>query len=453
MFSRIMNSIVAAAVVTAAGGVGVAVAKSGTAGGDTISVDTRLGQRVLKHGEQQRVFLRIGVRGIRRDDDGVERTPANISLVIDRSGSMNGAKIRKARDAAKMAIDRLGRRDIVSVIAFDDKIRTLAEAARVRDPDSFHDRIDDIRVGGSTAIFAAVKEAAREIRRNKSSRRLNRIILISDGKANVGPSKPHHFEKLGRQLGRDGISVTTIGLGNGYNEDLMAELARTSDGNHAFARTAADLRDIFNQEFDDVLSVTGQDIEIIIRTKAGVTPLRTLGRPGEINGNEVRLRLNQVYGTAEYSLQLELKVPAGLPIGESDLVDVEVNYTPSSGGRRRIEQSVAGRFSPSDEEVRGSIDPKVMEPILELQARQRSRQAVELRDKGKVEEARKVLRDNAAELGRGQQLYQLKSSRLRKLQENSAKAAATIADRDKWNTSRKQMREDQSNRQGASVKY
>ncbi len=453
MFSKIASSLIVAAAVTAVGGFGSAVAKSGDPSGDTIEIDTRLGQRVLKHGVSQRVFLRIGVRGIRREDDDVERTPANISLVIDRSGSMNGNKIRKARDAAKMAINRLSGRDIVSIVAFDDKIRTLARATRVRDPDELHDRINDIRVGGSTAIFAAVQEAAREIRRNKSSRRLNRIILISDGKANVGPSKPHHFEKLGRRLGRDGISVTTIGLGNGYNEDLMAELARTSDGNHAFARTAADLRDIFNQEFDDVLSVTGQDIEIIIRTKAGVTPLRTLGRPGEIDGNEVRLRLNQVYGTAAYSLQLELEVPAGMPVGETDLVDVEVNYTPSTGGRRRIEQSVAGRFSPSDDEVRRSIDPKVMEPILELQARRRSRQAIELRDKGKVEEARKVLRDNAAELKRGQQLYRLKSSRLRKLQENSAKAAASIRDRAKWNTSRKQMREDQSNRQGASVKY
>lgn len=453
MLRQFFGASVAALAVAMAGSTGAAVAKSGTASGDTIAVDTRLGQRVLKHGESQRVFLRIGVRGIRRDDDDAERTPANISLVIDRSGSMKGAKIRKAREAAKMAINRLGGRDIVSVIAFDDKIRTLARAARVRYPEDIHERIDDIHVGGSTAIFAAVKEAAREIRRNRSSRRLNRIILISDGKANVGPSKPHHFERLGRRLGRDGISVTTIGLGNGYNEDLMSELARTSDGNHAFARTAADLRDIFNQEFDDVLSVTGQDIEIIIRTKAGVTPLRTLERPGEIDGNEVRLRLNQVYGTAEYSLQLELDVPAGLPIGKADLVDVEVNYTPSSGGRRRIEQSVAGRFSPSDDEVKDSIDPKVMEPVLELEARKRSRQAIELRDKGKVEEARKVLRDNAYALEQGQRRYRLKSSRLQKLQRNSAEAAASIDDRAKWNTSRKQMREDQSNRQGASVKY
>ncbi|MFT5508581.1 MAG: Ca-activated chloride channel family protein [Hyphomicrobiaceae bacterium] len=444
------------AALASAGFSGAVGAKSGDQargdGGDTIAVTTRLGQRILRHGVSQRVFLRIGVRGIRRESDE-QRTPANISLVIDRSGSMRGQKIQKARDAAKMAINRLGARDIASIVAFDDKVNTLARAIRVTDPSNFHHRIDDIRVGGSTAIYAAINEAARQIRRNKSSRRLNRIILISDGKANVGPSKPHHFEELGRRLGRDGISVTTIGLGNGYNEDLMSELARTSDGNHAFARTASDLTKIFNQEFDDVLSVTGQDIEIIIRTKAGVTPLRTLGRPGDIDGNEVRIRLNQVYGTAEYSLQLELDVPSGMPIGNSELVDVEVNYTPSKGERRRIEKTVAGRFSPSEEEARASIDPKVMEPILELEARHRSRQAIKLRDEGKIKEARKALRANAAELEQGQRRYRLKSKRLQKLQANSAKAAASIDDRAKWNTSRKQMREDQSNRQGAAVKY
>jgi Ca-activated chloride channel homolog len=430
----------------------IAIAKSETAARDTIEVNARLGQSVLKYGAAQRVFLRIGIRGI-RSERAEHRTPANIALVIDRSGSMGGNKIARARDAASMAINRLSATDVASVVVFDDKINTLVKATRVDDPDEFHYQIERIRVGGSTAIYAAVQAAARQIRRNKSSRRLNRIILMSDGKANVGPSKPHHFEELGRRLGSEGISVTTIGLGNSYNEDLMSELASTSDGNHAFARTAADLTKIFNQEFDDVLSVTGQDVEIIIRTKAGVVPLRTLGRPGAINGNVVRIRLNQVYGTAEYSLQLELDVPAGLPIGENDLVDIEVAYTPSKGERRRIAKSVMGRFSRSDDEVRASIDSRVMEPILELQARKRSRAAIELRDKGRIEEARKLLRDNVVELERGQKKYNIRSKRLQKLQSNNKAAASSIADRARWNASRKQMREDLSNRQGAKLKY
>lgn len=429
-----------------------AAAKSNRDARDTIAVDARLSQSILREGRSQRVFLRIGIRGIESKD--VEaRTPANIALVIDRSGSMGGDKIMRAREAAKMAINRLSRTDVASVVVFDDKIDTLVKATRVRDPDQFHYRIDSIRVGGSTAIYAAVEEAAREVRRNKSKRRLNRIILMSDGKANVGPSKPHNFESLGARLGEEGISVTTIGLGNGYNEDLMFELATASDGNHAFARTAGDLTKIFNQEFDDVLSVTGQDVEIIIRTKAGVMPLRTLGRRGEIDGNTVRIRLNQVYGSAEYSLQLELDVPGGMPIGESDLVDVEVNYRPTTGDRRRIAKSVSGRFSRSDDEARGSIDPDVMAPILELEARERSRAAIKLRDKGRVEEARKALRENAMALSAGQKKYRIKSERLQQLQSNNEAAAASIADKGKWNASRKQMREDLSNRQGAKLKY
>ncbi len=451
MFCKYLTTI-GIATLSVLSGPGVDVAASQRVKSDTISVNARLGQSVLKYGASQRVFLRISVRGI-QNDSSEHRIPANIALVIDRSGSMRGNKIARARDAANMAINRLSATDIASVIVFDDKIDTLVKATRVRDPDKFHVRIDNIRAGGKTAIYAAVKEAAREIRRNKSPRRLNRIILMSDGRANVGPSKLHHFEELGERLGQEGISVSTIGLGNGYNEDLMSELAATSDGNHAFARTASDLTKIFNQEFDELLSVTGQDIEIIIRTQSGVVPLRTLGRAGMIDGNMVRIKLNQVYGTAEYSLQVELDVPSDLPLGETDLVDVEVNYSQSSGERRRIAKTVVGRFSSSEDDVRRSIDPEVMEPILELEARKRSREAIELRDKGQIEEARKLLRDNAVRLDLGQKKYRIKSKRLQKLQSNSEAAAASIADKREWNASRKQMREDLSNRQGAKLKY
>lgn len=419
---------------------------------DTISVNARLGQSVLKYGERQRIFLRIAIRGIRHERNE-HRTPSNIALVIDRSGSMGGSKIVRAREAASMAINRLSSTDVASVVVFDNRIDTIVRATRVDEPDEFHYQIERIQVGGSTAIYAAVQAAASEIRRHKSPRRLNRIILMSDGKANVGPSKPYHFEDLGRELGAEGISVTTIGLGNGYNEDLMTELAATSDGNHAFARTASDLTKIFNQEFDDVLSVTGQDVEIIIRTKAGVRPIRTWGRPGRIDGNVVRLRLNQVYGTAEYSLQLELDVPAGLPLGESELVDIDVAYTPSKGERRRIARSVSGRFSRSGEEVENSIDARVMEPILELQARKRSREAIKLRDKGRVDAAKKLLEQNVQELSAGQRRYGIDSARLKTLQRNNAAAAAGIDDRAQWATTRKQIREDLSNRQGAQRKY
>ncbi len=425
---------------------------SANSGRDTIDVDARLSQRLLKEGATQRVYLRIGVKG-RQSETATPRTPSNISLVLDRSGSMRGPKMQKAREAAKIAISRLGAGDIASVIMFDNKIDTIVDARPVSDPREFRSRIDTIRARGNTAIYAAVEEGARQIRRNKTSQRLNRIILVSDGLANVGPSKPEHFEALGQRLGGEGISVTTIGLGERYNEDLMSQLAATSDGNHAFARTAQDLTNFFNQEFDELLSVTGQEIEIIIRTRAGVTPLRTVGRQGRISGNETRLRLNQIYGTSEYSLQLELNVPASTASGIKDLVDVDVRYISSAGQHRTITRTVSAQFSASDADINASVDPTVMEPILELQARERSRQAIRLRDKGRIDEARKLLTENATQLELGQKKYRIKSKRLQQLQANSRKSAASIADKRKWNASRKQFRQEQSNSYGASTKY
>lgn len=423
-----------------------------TGGSDAITVDTRLGQRILRQGKTQKVYLRIAIKG-RRDVTERERTPVNVALVIDRSGSMKGNKIAKARDAAAMAVDRLSGSDIASLVVFDDKIDTLVPARRVTSHSYFKDRIDGVYARGRTAIFGAVERAARELRKNKRRGRPSRIILMSDGQANVGPSNASAFADLGRKLGNDGITVSTIGLGRGYNEDLMAQLASASDGNHAFARTAEDLTRIFNGEFDDVLSVSAQDIEVIIETRGGVRPLRTLGRRGEIDGNETRIKVRQVYGTSATSLQVELEVDSDVAVGEIDLAEVTVKFTDKDGARHQITTNARGRFSLRDDEVQASIDPVVMEPILELEARERYERVIKLRDKGRVKEAKRVLQLNARELDAGQKRYRINSSRLKKLSERSRVQAASIEDRAKWNSSRKQMRMDQSNTYGAKQKY
>ena len=89
---------------------------------ESLKVDTRLGYKLLRAGAKQRVYLRIGLTGIHDPDESeTVRAPVNIALVIDRSGSMRGAKMAKAREAAIMAVDRLTRRDIASVISFSKK--------------------------------------------------------------------------------------------------------------------------------------------------------------------------------------------------------------------------------------------------------------------------------------------------------------------------------------------
>ena len=416
--------------------------------GSAVDIDARLSQKILRADTTQKVYLRIAIRG-RRDGEAGGRSPVNVALVVDRSGSMGGDKIVKAREAAIMAVDRLTGTDFGSVVMFDHQVDVLVPAQRVSNHDVFRSRIAEITSRGQTAIHAAVEEAAREIARNKRAGTLNRIILMSDGLANVGPREPIDFERLGQRLGGQGITVTTIGLGNGYNEDLMSRLASASDGNHAFARTAGDLTRIFNQEFNDVLSVTAHDIEVIIETRAGVRPLRSLGRASEIDGHRVKLRVAQAYGTADYSLQVELEVPAGIANGEREIADVRVSYVrPDHPGREERRTQVTARFSKLDSEARASVDPVVMAPIIELETRERTRAAVELRDKGRIEEARKAFEADAAANRAARTLYKLEakdSVRLEQLERSSREAAAQVADRDKWTSQRKLQRQLQGN--------
>ena len=93
--------------------------------------------------------------------------------------------------------------------------------------------------------------------------------------------------------------MTTIGLGLGYNEDLMARLAQSSEGNHAFAEGAEDLARIFNLEFGDLFAVTAQDIQLEISCAPGVRPIRVLGREALVSGQKITARLGHLAGVQE----------------------------------------------------------------------------------------------------------------------------------------------------------
>ena len=368
--------------------------------GQPIGLEARLANTVMKGGEAGKNYLKVALQGC-KPEPSQSRMPVNVAFVIDRSGSMQGMPIAQAREAAVMAVNRLLPTDIASVVIFDNRIDVLAPAQPVADPAHFADLIRQVGARGSTAIHGGVLAGAAEVAKNRDARRLNRVVLLSDGQANVGPSRPEEFAALGRLLLSQGISVSTIGLGLGYNEDLMLQLARASDGNHAFAREPTDLVQIFNKEFDDVLGSCAQTVSIDIELKAGIKPVRALSRDGTIEGQRASFTLNQVYAATEHYVLLEVeldKSQAGAT--EQELGLVKVAYTaPDTGARQALEATVRGRFSDSEAEVKAGYDSKVAEAVVEQVTRERARRAVELQDQGKTKEARELLLQNASEIG------------------------------------------------------
>ena len=416
--------------------VAVAVLGSGLASAAQVKLNVGLGQPFLMAGKKQTTYLKVGLTGFEIKND--KRSPVNVAIVIDKSGSMSGEKIAKARDAAIMAVGKLDSRDIVSVVAYDHTVTVLVPATKCTDKTAVYAAIRRLEAGGNTALFAGVSRGAAELRKFLDKERVNRVILLSDGLANVGPSSPAELAALGASLIKEQISVTTIGLGTGYNEDLMTQLAQKSDGAHYFAENATDLARLFKGEFGDVLSVAAQEVAIRIQCAPGIRPVRVLEREAEVDGQTVLTTLNQIYSGQERYVVLEIEVPAGKVDTSHEVATVSVSYANmATKTTDRLTSAMAVRFTENPEEVAKHRNGDVMVAVVELIATLTNKRAVELRDQGKIEEARKLLNDNGAFLTANATLY--KSKRLQDYGDANDIQADNL-DGLNWERNRKEMR-------------
>ena len=421
----------------------------------SLRIDPQLSQRLVKTGETTRLYLRLGIKA-ERVQRRIDRAPLNVALVIDRSGSMQGARIEGARTAAMMAIDRLGPNDIVSVVSYDDKVEIEVPATRATNREAIKDRIRRLTPRGSTAIHAGLMGGLGEIRKFKSRDYVNRVILLSDGLANVGPSSPDHFARLGREFASDGITVSTIGLGLGYNEDLMAKLASNADGSHVFVQEPADLAQFLARELNDAHSIFAQDIDITIELKGRVVPLRSLGRNAEIKGSRVAYKVGQLMEGIEQVLIAELEVPADLASTADDVATIAVSYQ-ALGSSERVTRTERVRLaaSTSTSDVEASRSAEVMRDVTLLTAREAKSEAIKLRDAGRVEEARQKFQQNAADIAQQASKYgfRLDGTVAEEAQANTAAAAPATASPEAWNKQRKIMRGQDAYSPGASQRY
>lgn len=402
-------------------------------------VRVELSQRRLFTGSPGRVYVQVAVTGAPQEGG---RAPVNTAIVLDRSGSMSGEKLEHAKLAAIAALDRLSPDDIVAVVAYESNVQVLVPATRASDRREIARAIRALGPGGSTALYAGVSRGAHEVRKFLAANRINRVILLSDGLANVGPSSPEVLAQLGASLAKEGISVSTVGLGLDYNEDLMTRLARASDGNHAFVERPELLASIFDREFGELLSIVAKDVEVEIDCPAGVRPVRVLGRDAEIAGRKVFVRLGQLSARQERYVLLEAEVSPRAAGREFDVAKVAVGLAGVRDGRARV--SLSGRaslaFTRSSAEAERSVQRDIMVSVVEQIGNETNKQALALRDQGRVREATELLQSNNTYIEGNAARFQ--SDKLRRQSEQTKDAAANLDERN-WVKKRKEMREEQ----------
>ncbi len=402
----------------------------------SVVVTSEISHPLVRSGTAQTAYLKIAVRGKPAPKDEA-RAPVNVAIVLDKSGSMGGQKIAEARRAATLAVERLHPDDIVSVVTYDSVVHVVVPATKAVDKQSIKAAINGIHSSGQTALFAGVAKGAAELRKFLDPERVNRVILLSDGMANVGPSSPGELAALGASLSKEGIAVTTIGLGLGYNEDLMARLAQSSEGNHAFAEGAEDLARIFNLEFGDLFAVTAQDIQLEISCAPGVRPIRVLGREALVSGQKITARLGHLAGVQERFLLVEVELPRLPSKGAHPVASTSVSYRAKGGSHGKASGKVHVRTSSDPKAIESAVTKPVMVSVTEMLVAEQNKVAIRLRDEGRKKEAKKVMQRNVEMLQKRAKKY--KSKRLR---QQAPKAKRTLIDFESvdWNRTRKRLR-------------
>lgn len=373
---------------------------------EPVRLHVDLDRTVLPAGSTERAVVKIGLDCLKLPSRG-SRPPVNLSLVIDRSGSMGGDKIAKAREAALELVRRLGPDDIVSIVAYDSNVEVLVPAQRVGRARGLEEAICSLEAGGNTALYGGVVRGANEVRRHiENERYVHRVILLSDGQANVGPSSPDDLGRLGASLMKEGIAVTTIGLGLGFNEDLMTRLAERSDGNTYFVEDSSDLPCIFAAELGDVLNVVARRVVIEIDFPEGVRPLNFVGRDGSVRGQRAELTLNQLYGGQEKFALVEVEVSPAKPGVEREIARARVSY--EDVVNQRAATLTANRnvkFSTDETAVVASANHAVQSDYAVNVLAVAKDKAIALADAGRKDEAAAVIRERAQELKRMADVY------------------------------------------------
>jgi len=243
------------------------------------------------------------------------RPALGLSLVLDRSGSTDGMPLEAARDAAARAVQRLHPDDVVSAVLFDDRIETLAAPDRCRTQNHLTERLRKVEARGGTNLSGGWlrgrqhMEQAVALMENAAS--LRRIVLLTDGCANEGITDRDTLVELARTARMQGITTTTIGVGEHYDDSLLRAMADAGGGNAWYVECADHAQDVFAEELGNLLTVAAQNLTVTLTLHPDVEMLVVHSDwPRVANTGCITFDLGDLYASEPKPLLFEVLIPA-----------------------------------------------------------------------------------------------------------------------------------------------
>ncbi len=336
--------------------------------------------------------------GVVRPED-YPRPPLNIALVLDTSGSMAAAnKIGFVKDAARAMIDRLRYGDRFALVAYDDLARVLLPSEALEDRTRAKAIIDRLSPGGSTNLGAGLLEGYRQGRRYYLPEGINRVLLLSDGLANRGITSPRELSRIATGEAGGGISLTTFGVGQDFNEDLLASMSESGRGTYYYIDQAYRIPEMLAREFSLLQRVAAVDVVITIVVRGQIVVSDILGYEFRREGDRYHVHLGSLAAGERRRLMARVTAPQ-MSAGTHRVGEVRMKYRPAGEKREATSsQELQLHFVNDLATVSGNLNREVSERSAVFEANSARRKAASLVDRGDLDGAKKVLLDSRERL-------------------------------------------------------
>ncbi len=215
--------------------------------------------RLLCLGESQVLYVLVEL--LASSEVETKRMPMNLCLVLDRSTSMKGARLHQVKEAARYIVDQMTPEDILSIVTFSDRAQLVLPGRRNIDKNAARSAINSIRSGGGTEIFQGLNMGLQQVERWKSDDYVNHLILLTDGQT-YGDEDA--CLQAARRAGREGIPITTMGIGSDWNDELLDEIARLShaQGSSIYIDSTAKIARVFRDQIQGMGSTFARNLTL-----------------------------------------------------------------------------------------------------------------------------------------------------------------------------------------------